>query len=153
MLDRFLLRLPVVRRAVEALAMARICVTFRALSEAGIRVVEALEACADAAGNTVYARGLGDVVKTIRENLSVGTGFERAGVFAPEVVLAVKSAEGTLDRVFGRLAVYYTAESKHRIGMALRLIEPLMLVLVLGWVFGVALAVVLPVVEIVNDIH
>jgi type II secretory pathway component PulF len=133
--------------------MARICVTYRALSEAGVRVVEALDFCAIAAGNAIYARGIGRVVAAVRENESVGSGFERAGVFAPEVVLAVKSGEGALSQVFGRLADYYTSESKHRVALALRLIEPAMLVLVLAWVFGVALAVVLPVVEIVNEIH
>ena len=83
----------------------------------------------------------------------MGTGFERAGVFAPEVVLAVKSGEGSLPQVFGRLADYYTAESRHRVALALRMIEPAMLVLVLAWVFGIALAVVLPVVEIMDEIH
>jgi type II secretory pathway component PulF len=152
-LDLVVLHMPVLRSAIEGLAMARICVTYRALSESGVRVVEALESCADVAGNVIYARGIGHVVAAVRENLSVGIGFERAGVFAPEVVLAIKSGEGALPQVFGRLADYYTAESKHRISIALRMIEPLMLVLVLGWVFGVALAVVLPVVEIINDIH
>jgi type II secretory pathway component PulF len=151
--DRLMLRLPVVRRAVEALAMARICVTYRALSESGIRVVEALEACACVAGNDVFARGICSVVSTVRDNETVGCGFERAGVFAPEVVLAVKSGEGVLPQVFGRLADYYATEAKHRVAVALGLIEPVMLVLVLGWVFGVALAVVLPVVEVVNEIH
>jgi type II secretory pathway component PulF len=151
--DRTVLRLPVLRGAVEALAMARICVTYRALSESGIRVVEALESCAAVAGNEVYARGLARVVASVRDNAGVGMGFERAGVFAPEVVLAVKSGEGSLPLVFGRLADYYAAESKHRVALALGLIEPVMLVLVLAWVFGVALAVVLPVVEVVNEIH
>jgi type II secretory pathway component PulF len=152
-LDSLLLRLPLVSRAVEALSMARICVTYRALSESGIRVVEALEFCAVAAGNAVYSRGIGRVIAVVRENATVGCGFERAGVFAPEVVLAVKSGEGALTQVFGRLADYYSAESRHRVALALRMIEPTMLVVVLAWVLGVALAVVLPVVEIMNEIH
>jgi type II secretory pathway component PulF len=152
-LDRAILRVPLVRGAAEALAMARICVTYRALSESGIRVVEALEACAAVAGNDVYARGIGRVVAAVRENASVGEGFERSGVFGPEVVLAIKSGESALPQVFGRLADYFSTESKHRVALALGMIEPVMLVLVLAWVFGVALAVVLPVVEIVNEVH
>jgi type II secretory pathway component PulF len=152
-LDFLLLRLPIVRGAVEALSMARICVTYRALSESGIRVVETLGFCATVAGNAVFSRGIEDVIAAVRENATVGSGFERAGVFAPEVVLAVKSGEGALPQVFGRLADYYASESKYRISVALRMIEPVMLTLVLAWVFGVALAVVLPVVEIVNEIH
>jgi type II secretory pathway component PulF len=65
----------------------------------------------------------------------------------------VKSGEGALPQVFGRLADYYASESRHRVALALRMIEPVMLVLVLAWVLGVALAVVLPIVEIVNEIH
>jgi type II secretory pathway component PulF len=151
--DRVILKIPMVNGAVEALAMARICATYSALSQSGIRVVDALESCAAVAGNEVYARGLGRVVAAVRNNSSVGSGFEDAGVFAPEVVLAVKSGDGSLPEVFGRLSRYYSGESKNRVGFALRMIEPLMLVLVLGWVFGVALAVILPVVEVVNEIH
>lgn len=152
-LDRVALRTPLVRGAVEALCMARICVTYRALSESGIRVVEALGHCAAAAGSTVYARGLGRVIDAVRENASVGAGFEEAGVFAPEVVMAVKSGDGALPQVFGRLADYYRAESVHRVALALRLVEPAMLVMVLTWVLGVALAVILPIVEVVDEIH
>jgi len=151
--DRVVLRIPFVRGAVEALAMARICATYSALSQSGIRVVDALESCAAVAGNRVYSDGLGRVVAAVRNNSSVGQGFEAAGVFAPEVVLAVKSGDGSLPEVFGRLSRYYSGESKNRVGFALRMIEPVMLVLVLAWVFGVALAVILPVVEVVNEIH
>lgn len=151
--DVLMLNLPVVGRAAEALSMARICVTFRALAESGIRVVESLDFCAAAAGNVVYTKGIEQVISSVRENVSVGTGFERAGIFAPEVVLAVKSGEHSLSQVFGRLADYYTSESKHRIALALELIEPAVLIAVLAWVFGVALAVVLPVVEIINEVH
>ena len=152
-LDRAILRIPVVRQAVEALAMARICATFRALSLSGIRVVEALESCASVAGNTVYSRAIRSVAAAVRENATIGVGFERARVFAPEVVLAVKSAEGSLTEVFGRLSAHYNAEARHRVSFALSLIEPAILVVVLLWVFGVALAVVLPVVEVLNQVH
>jgi type IV pilus assembly protein PilC len=152
-LDRMLLKVPVLRGAIEALAMARICVTYQALSGSGIRVVDALEACASVSGNYVYSCGLGRVVAAVRDNATVGVGFERAGVFAPEMVLAVKSAEGSLPDVFGRLATYYSGESKHRVALALGLIEPIMLALTLAWVFGVALAVILPMAEVVNEIR
>jgi type II secretory pathway component PulF len=152
-IDRLILRIPVLRGVVEALAMARICVTFRALSESGIRVVEALESCAIAAGNAAYSNGIYKVVAAVKENSSVGYGFEKAGIFAPEVVMAVKSGEASLPSVFGRLATYYSSESKHRVAFALRLVEPVLLILVLAWVFGVALAVILPVVDIIDGIH
>jgi type II secretory pathway component PulF len=152
-LDRLVLRVPLVRGAVEALCMSRICITYRALSESGIRVVEALDCCAAAAGNAVYAAGLRRVIQSVRENAPVGSGFEDAGVFAPEVVLAIKGGDGALPQVFGRLADFYRSESRHRAALALRMIEPAMLVLVLAWVFGITLAVVLPVVEVVNEIH
>jgi type II secretory pathway component PulF len=152
-LDRLALRLPLVRGAVEALCMSRICITYRALSESGVRVVEALECCAAAAGNAVYEGGLRRVIQSVRENAPVGSGFEEAGVFAAEVVLAVKGGDGALPQVFGRLADFYRSESRHRVALALRMIEPAMLVLVLAWVFGITLAVVLPIVEVVNEIH
>jgi type II secretory pathway component PulF len=152
-LDRMMLGIPVVREAVEALCMARICVTYCAMSESGIRIVEALETCAAVAGNDTYSRGIGRVVAAVRENATVGDAFEQSGVFAPEVVLAIKSSEAALPQVFRKLGAYFESEAKHRIALALGLIEPVMLLFVLAWVLGVALAVVLPVVEVVNEIH
>jgi type II secretory pathway component PulF len=151
--DHIALRLPILREAIEALVMARVCVTFRALSQSGVRVVDALKTCAAAAGNAAFAGGIWRVVAALRENASMGTGFERAGIFSPEVVLAVKSGEGCLQEVFGRLADYYRDESKHRVALVLRLLEPFMLIFVLAWVFGISLAVILPVIEIINGIH
>ncbi len=151
--DRALFRVPVVRRAVEALALARICVTFRALSSSGIRVVEALEACRWVAGNEVYKIAIGRVIASLRENATIGAGFEEAGVFPPEVVLAIKSGENSLPEVFARLGEYYSAEAKNRVGIALGLLEPVMLIFILAWVLCIALAVVLPVVEVMNEIR
>jgi general secretion pathway protein F len=151
--DHFALRLPILRNAIEALVMARVCITFKALSESGVRVVEALEACATAAGNVAYSSGIRRVVAAVRENASVGSGFARAGIFAPEVVLAVKSGEGCLPEVFGRLADYYSNEARHRVSLALRLVEPVMLLFVLAWVLGIALAVILPMVEIIDGVR
>jgi type II secretory pathway component PulF len=153
LVDRWALRLPVIRRAVEALALARICLTYRALAESGIRVVEALEFCRRVSGNSVLALGLDRVIASLRDNEPIGRAFERAGVFAPEMVLAVSGGEGNLPAVFGRLADYYLAEARHRVGLALRLLEPALLVLVLIWVLGLALAVVLPVIDIIDEIH
>ncbi len=153
LVDRLVLQLPVVRRAVEALALARICLTYRALAESGIRVVEALEFCRRVSGNSVLAGGLDRVVAALRDNEPIGRAFEQAGVFAPEMVLAVSGGEGNLPAVFGRLADYYLAEARHRVGFALRLLEPVLLVMVVGWVLGLTLAVVLPVVDIINEIH
>ncbi|HEY5229102.1 MAG TPA: type II secretion system F family protein, partial [Opitutaceae bacterium] len=116
--DRLLLRVPFVGGAMEALAMARICATYSALSESGIRVVDALESCAAVAGNHVHSAGIWRVIETVRDNASVGTGFERAGVFAPEVVLAVKGGDGSLPEVFRRLSSYYAGEAKNRVGLA-----------------------------------
>lgn len=151
--DRALFLVPVVRRAIEALALARICVTFRALSSSGIRVVEALEACRTVAGNVIYKMAISRVIAALRENSTIGAGFEEAGIFPPEVVLAVKSGEGSLPDVFDRLGEYYSVEAKNRVGIALGMLEPVMLLFVLAWVLCIALAVVLPVVEVMNEIH
>jgi len=55
--------------------------------------------------------------------------------------------------VFGRLSDYYASEARHRVALALAMMEPAVLSVVLIWVFGVSLAVVLPVCEVVNEIH
>lgn len=152
-IDRVMLRLPLVGGACEALAMARICATYHALSTSGLRALDTLEHCARTAGNSVYEEAIARVLRAIQGNLPVGASFEHAGGFAPEFILAVRAGEGSLPSVFGRLASHYSGEARHRVATALRLLEPLMLFVVLAWVFAITLAVVMPIVEVIDAIR
>lgn len=147
------LRIPVLASAVEAVVMARICLTFVSLTQAGFRTVEALGTCALAAGNAVYRDALLGVVASVEANASLGDAFERAAGFSPAFVIAVRSGEGDLPQVFGRLGDYYAKEARLRIETAIKLVEPALLLLVIGVVFGTALAVILPMVDIIESLH
>ena len=153
LLDRVVMRLPVVAAAVESVVMTRVCLTFVCLFETGFRPVDILEACARASGNDVFRQGLLGVVRAIESNVSLADAFERSGVFQPECVLAIRSGENDLGRVFRLLGEHYATSAKSQIEVALSLLEPLLLLVVVLVVFGTALAVILPLLDVISSLH
>jgi general secretion pathway protein F len=152
-MESVLAQLPAFGAVVEAFAMARICATFKALNSSGVHVLDALRACVTVAGSRRFSDGLQRAIAAIENSEPVGIGFEKAKVFAPEMVMAIKAGEGALGEVFARLQEFYIREAKHRTEIALRMLETSMLVVVLGWVLAIVLAVTLPMVDIINAIH
>lgn len=151
--DRVSMKVPVVSKAVEAVVMTRVCFTFVGLHQAGFRPVDILEACARASGHEVFRTGILRVVRGIEANESLGDAFQNAGVFQPECVLAVRSGENDLGRVFQLLGAHYAAEATSHIQVALSFFEPLLLMAVVAIVFGTALAVILPLVDVIGSLH
>ena len=93
------------------------------------------------------------MVRAIESNVSLADAFERSGVFQPECVLAIRSGENDLGRVFRLLGEHYATSAKSQIEVALSLLEPLLLLIVVLVVFGTALAVILPLLDVISSLH
>ena len=150
---RAVFRVPLFSAAFEAVVLSRFCATFVGLHRAGFRPVEALSVCAKAVGNIVYRESLERVVRGLKENLPIGEAFARSRGFSHDFVVAIRSGESDLGAVFGRLGEFYGEAARTRIDVVIKLVEPTLLMVVIGVVFGTSLAVILPMVDIVESLH
>ncbi|KPK85657.1 MAG: hypothetical protein AMJ94_18875 [Deltaproteobacteria bacterium SM23_61] len=147
--DRLKLRLPLVRELHRRLAVSRWARTLAALLSGGLPLLQALEFSQDVAGNRLFSRALGEAKERIREGEEMAPSLKAGGLF-PSVVLemvAVGEKSGFLAPMLEKVASSLENEAEGDLRGLIALVEPLM-ILVMGVGVGfVALAVLLPILE------
>jgi len=151
---RFINMVPVVNDVVKKVALQRFATTFASLMRSGLPVLDALEITAEAVGNNEIKEGLIRISRQgVSKGLTIGEAFKREEVF-PKVVtnlISVSERAGHVEQVLDTLADFYETEIDTSIKTLVSFIEPLML-LILGVVIGgIALAVIIPVYQLVGQ--
>ncbi len=145
--DTFLLKMPIFGPILMKSAMSRFSRTFGILIGSGLPVLESLELCEGAVGNSYAAQA----IAAARANISMGHGvtesFRATKVF-PEMVLQLMSTgeeAGELDTMMIRAADFYDRQVSTTVDGISALIEPVLIVVV-GSVIGViVVAMFLPI--------
>jgi type II secretory pathway component PulF len=123
--------------------------TLAALLSGGLPLLQALEFSQDVAGNRLFSRALGEAKERIREGEEMAPSLKAGGLF-PSVVLemvAVGEKSGVLAPMLEKVASSLENEAEGDLRGLIALVEPLM-ILVMGVGVGfVALAVLLPILE------
>jgi len=136
--DYIQLKTPIFGPILMKSVMSRFARTFGILIGSGLPVLESLELCETAAGNTVIARALAEARAHIGAGHGVTESFRATGKF-PEMVLQLMSTgeeAGELDTMMTRAAGYYDRQVETTVDGISSLIEPVLIVLV-GAVIGV----------------
>ena len=147
LVDRTLLRLPIVRSILEQAAIARFCRTLAITFAAGVPLVDALKIVSGATGNRVYD----DAAEQVRSNVAVGhqlqLAMQQVGVF-PNMVIqmaGIGEESGSLDEMLVKVAEAYEEEVNNAVDALSSLLEPLIIVFV-GVVVGtMVIAMYLPI--------
>ncbi len=148
-LDRFRIKLPIVGKVFLSLAVARFCRVLGTLLRNGVPIVRSLEISADATGNRV----LGVAVVEASENISAGESLAgplgSSGHFPPMVVemVAVAEESNTLENVLLSIADSLERRTWRQLDIAVRLIEPIMLLMLASVVLLLVIALLLPVLK------
>ena len=147
MVDRAILRAPVVGDIVKKATIARYARTLGTMFAAGVPLVESLDSVAGAAGNRVYYEG----VLAIKNEVSTGThlrvAMEHTGLFPNMVVqmVAIGEESGELDKMLGKVADFYEAEVDDAVESLSSLIEPMIMAFLGVVVGGLVIAMYLPI--------
>src|SRR6185437_7782912 len=128
-IDRAMLKLPIIGPILNKSAIARYSRTLATMFAAGVPLVEALESVAGATGNIVYE----NAVMKMRDEVSTGQRLQRAmenaGIFPNMVIqmIAVGEEAGSLDTMSGKVASFYEAEVDNAVDSMSSLLEPLIM--------------------------
>ena len=147
MVDRLVLRAPVVGEIVKKATIARYARTLGTMFAAGVPLVESLDSVAGAAGNRVYYDG----VNAIKNEVSTGThlrvAMEHTGLFPNMVVqmVAIGEESGELDKMLGKVADFYEQEVDDAVESLSSLIEPMIMAFLGVVVGGLVIAMYLPI--------
>jgi type IV pilus assembly protein PilC len=146
-LDRFILKVPVVGPIMHKAAVARYARTLSTMFAAGVPLVEALESVAGATGNIVYS----DAVLMIRDSVATGQQLQFAmsqtGLFPNmvEQMVAIGEESGSLDSMLAKVADFYEQEVDDAVDALSSLLEPLIMSILGVLIGGLVVAMYLPI--------
>ncbi len=147
LIDRFMLRLPIIGMILHNSAVARFARTLAITFKAGVPLVEALETVSGATGNIIYD----EAVARIKEDVAVGhqlnLAMKQVGIFPLMVVqmTAIGEESGALDTMLIKAAEFYETEVNNSVDALSSLLEPLIMVVIGTLVGGMVIGMYLPI--------
>jgi len=153
-MDGFWLKLPILGATLRKHILARVSGLLALLLQSGVGLLDALQACADSAGNRVIQLKLIATAQNIAAGEGVANSLRRQDLFPPLVLRMVHTGEanGALAEAFENVAWFFDRDSRETIARALKLLEPGLAAL-LGLVLAVLmLAVFLPIYQIIGEL-
>lgn len=152
--DRVKLKLPLLGPVFLSLAVARFCRVLGTLLRNGVPILKSLEISRETSGNLVLAGAILDALENISAGQSLATPLGASGHFPATVVEMISVAEesNTLDKVLVEIADGLEKQTSRRLDLAVRLLEPILLLFLAGAVLFVVIALLMPVIKMSNTI-
>lgn len=154
LLDSLVLRIPAVGQFIIEVNMARVVTYLALFYKAGVDLLRALDLVEQLTSNRVIGQVIHDARDRIAGGESIASAFGRSP-FVPVVVmrsLALGEQTGKLDEALDRAKMYYTREIPAAVRRVVTLIQPAMIIILGGVILMVALAIMLPILNIYNTI-
>lgn len=153
--QRFLRKLPMIGPLLNEIAIQRFAVTLSSLLTSGLPILDALEITANVVGSEELKDALNRIAKEgIAKGLTIGDAFRREPAFPKTItnLVAISEKSGNLSSILATLGQFYESEIRTSIKILISFLEPALLAVV-GVVVGViALAVIVPVYQLVGKI-
>ncbi|MGM0558348.1 MAG: type II secretion system inner membrane protein GspF [Myxococcota bacterium] len=152
--DRFVLKIPVAGGLVRMIAVARFADTLGVLLSSGVPLLTAMDIVKAILGNNRLVEVVEDARVNIREGESIAQPLKRSGEFPALVthMIAIGERSGQLEEMLDNVAVAYNREVDMRIDAMTTLLEPLMIVAMGIAVAVIVFAVMLPILQLNQNI-
>ncbi|MCY7376267.1 MAG: type II secretion system F family protein, partial [Pyrinomonadaceae bacterium] len=152
LLDKFLLRLPIVGNLIKQMTTAQLARSLSTLLSGGITVPDAWNIASESTNNLELRRRSLAVLSLIREGRSFTEALEKAN-WLPELALdmiGIGEKSGSLREMLDEVANFYDAEAEVRLEQLTTLLEPVILVFMAGIVITILLAIYLPIIQTIS---
>lgn len=149
-----LLKMPIIGNIVSKVAIARFARTFSSLMGSGVSVLDALEVTGKAVGNSVIQKELVKVSQAVKNGQPLGKELLSAKFFPPIVgqMMMVGEETGKIDQVLVKVADFYEEEVDAVIDGLASIIEPVMIIVLGGFVGLIAASVMGPIASLSKNI-
>lgn len=144
--DALVLKMPVFGRINRVVAVARFCRTLATLLDSGVPILNALRITSTIVQNHVLSDVIDEAARNVTEGQSLAVPLKQSNQFPPLVthMIAIGERTGELENMLGKVADAYEAEVETTVETLTSLIEPLLILAMGGVVAFVALAILLP---------
>jgi type IV pilus assembly protein PilC len=150
--DRMLLRVPLIGKLLEKVAISRITRTLSTLISGGVPMLESLKITSSTSGNMLIESKIMEARKQVSEGKSLTEGLKEAGQFPLMLtqMVNVGEATGTLDEMLSKLADFYDEEVNASVSAMLSILEPVLLISVGGLVGSLVISMYLPIFSLMS---
>ena len=145
--DGLLMRIPVIGKIVTKSTVSRFARVLATLVYGGVQILDALELSGIASGNRVFQRSADEVKLNVREGVPIAQAMRDARAFPPVLthMVAVGEETGDLPRMLNRVSDSLDFEVDNGLRRATALVEPVIVLVMGGFVAFVVLSVLLPI--------
>ena len=152
--DWLALNVPAVKDVAGKSNISRITRTFGTLLSSGVPILQALEITRDTLTNTFFVNSMSKVHDSVRDGEAMAVQMARESVFPTMVTSMVEIGEetGELPDMLTRIADNYDEDVDNAVAGMTSLIEPVMIVCLAVVAGFIVIALVLPIVAIVETI-
>jgi type IV pilus assembly protein PilC len=150
--DRIVLKLPVMGDVMQKIAVARFCRTLATLISSGVPILDGLEITARTSGNAIIEDTIMNVRKGVESGLTIAQPLKESNEFPPMVVqmIGVGEQTGALDAMLAKIADFYEEEVDQAVANLLTLMEPVMIAFLGTLIGGIVIAMYLPIFKMVG---
>jgi type IV pilus assembly protein PilC len=153
-IDRMILKLPILGVLMQKIAVARFCRTLATLISSGVPILDGLEITARTSGNAIIEDAIMAVRKGVESGLTLAQPLKESGVFPPMVVqmIGVGEQTGALDAMLSKIADFYEDEVDQAVANLLTLMEPVMILFLGTTVGGIVISMYLPLFDLISKL-
>ena len=144
--EKFKLRAPMFGKIFTMMAVCRFCRILGTMLHNGVPILNALRISKDSAGNRILADVIGEAADSVRKGASLSQPLGESGLFPTDIVSMISVAEesNNLEMVLVQIADTNEVRTARQVDLAVRVLEPLLLVWMAGNVLVILLALLLP---------
>ncbi len=147
-------KIPVFGSLNKEVTLAVMTRTLGAMVGSGISILEALNIVADTVGNNIYREGLMIAAKDVEKGFPFSMSLKNDQNF-PTIIsqmVGIGEETGTMDKSLQRLAVFFEDSAERRVKTLTTALEPILILIMGVGVAGLAIAILMPMFNLVNVI-
>ena len=142
-----MLKLPVFGNLINKSILAKVSLVLGNLNQAGVDLIESIDIAKSVTDNVVVIESLENIKKGVFSGETLTDLFGKEKIFPPTFsqLISVGEQTGSLDEMFGSVAIYYEEEFDVAVANLASLIEPIMIVFMGITIGGLMLAMYAPI--------
>ena len=144
---RVVMKLPIFGNLIQKSILAKVSLVLGNLNQAGVDLIESIDIAKSVTDNVIVVEALENIKKGVFSGESLTELFNKEKIFPTTFsqLISVGEQTGSLDEMFGSIAIYYEEEFDVAVANLASLIEPIMIVFMGITIGGLMLAMYAPI--------
>ncbi|HBR96973.1 MAG TPA: hypothetical protein DD979_06305 [Gammaproteobacteria bacterium] len=152
--DELKLKLPIFGEIAKMVALSKFAHNMGILVKSGVSILQALTLCKDMVGNRVVADAIADAEVAVNEGKTISSVLRQHEVFPPMMLrmITVGEESGQFEQSMLHVSSRYDEEIPVRVKRVFSILEPAIMLTLIGIIGVVSLAIFLPLVSVMGGI-